>query len=73
MRIYLAGDILYYSNGRFMGRILPGDDGFYVWWPNPDAGVGYIDGPLLKEIAELLERMNAPWQADIDNYMRNHP
>ena len=43
-------------------EFIPGDDGFYIWWPK-----GYIYGAFtsnnLREIADELDRKNKEWEA----------
>jgi hypothetical protein len=54
------------SNGVALGQLQPSDDGFYVLWP--DLKGGYWAGYVLREIANKLDELNAPWEKMIDDY-----
>jgi hypothetical protein len=49
------------------GDIVAGDDGFYVYWPTRNT-MGAVDAHQLRILADELDRMNAPWQAEIDKF-----
>ena len=60
---------VYFENGVYMGDILCKEDGFYDWWSVWKAGIGsYLDAFFLRNMADLLDEMNAPWQRNIDAY-----
>lgn len=48
------------------GDLVQGDDGFWIYWPT--RSMGAVSAHELRYIADELDRMNAPWQADIDRY-----
>ena len=47
-----------------MGDILRKEDGFYDFWPEHRGG--YWPSYILRDIAEYLEFLNAPWEAEIE-------
>ncbi len=47
------------------------DDGFVYYWPAGHAG-GALSSHQLREIADELDRRNAPWQADINKYFEEN-
>ena len=48
-----------------------GDDGYVMYWPSGFAG-GAFSAHQLREIADELDRRNAPWQADINKYFEEN-
>lgn len=46
-----------------------GDDGFVMYWPSGFAGGGF-SAWMLRELADEIDRRNAAWQADLDNYFK---
>jgi hypothetical protein len=68
-RIKLEGNLLLHKNGVRMGEIDVCEDGFFVWWPAKF--YGYLDGPLLQEIADLLKDKNASWQEQVNSIIEN--
>lgn len=52
---------------KIIADIMPADDGYYVYWPR-NAGKGYFTSELLKAIAAELDRRNATWNQDINDY-----
>ena len=60
---------VYFENGVLMGDILCKEDGFYDWWPIHRNGC--LSAAFLRNMADLLDEMNAPWQRDIDAYFDN--
>jgi len=58
-----GGYNLIFYNGVYMGEVLKDDDGFYKYWPVQRAG--YWDSPPLRAIADLLDHLNAEWDAQI--------
>lgn len=46
--------------------IIPGDDGFYVFWP--DRFTGAFSAANLRAIADRLDELNAPWEKEINDY-----
>lgn len=56
---------LYYSNGVYLGDLVLNNDGFIVFFPNPDS-CGYWDEGFLTYVLEVLEARNAPWRDTIN-------
>lgn len=51
---------------RTRGDIISSEDGFKVYWPlNP---VGFLSAEALRIIADELDRLNEPWQKQINEY-----
>jgi hypothetical protein len=46
-------------------------DGFFYYFPRP--GGGSLSPWMLRAIADELDRLNAPYEAEIDEYFRTHP
>lgn len=44
--------------------ILAGDDGFFIFWPTTNKGA--YSAHHLREIADLLDEKNAPWEQQIN-------
>ena len=42
------------------------EDGFYVYWPQEPMGA--YTSHSLRQIADELDRLNGPWQAQIDAF-----
>ena len=64
MTIRLDGSNLYYSNGVKLGEVVMDVDGFYYFWP--ELRGGHWDQSVLRQISDLLEEKNKPWQDKID-------
>ena len=45
-------------------------DGFTYWWP---MGGGYWPAHALRTIADELDRINKPWEDEINKYFEEHP
>lgn len=52
-----------YYNGVDMGTFEHGDDGYLYYWPSKREGC-WSAAPM-REIANLLDHLNAPWDAQI--------
>jgi len=63
--IYKEGDKLFAYNGKQIGEVLCKEDGFYDWWPETGQG-GYWPADMLIAIGELLNRLNADWQKQLE-------
>lgn len=46
-------------------------DGFYYYFPKPNGGS--LSPWMLRAIADELDRRNAPWDAQIEQYFKEHP
>lgn len=62
---------LRFRNGVACGAVLQEVDGYYVWYPS--AGSGFWESAHLRKIADLLDRMNAEWDAVIKSDPRVTP
>lgn len=60
---------LYYENGVLLGQILMKEDGYYDFWPELKGG--YWSAEVLRQIADLLDQLNAPWEKEINDYFAN--
>lgn len=51
------------------GEFVTDVDGFVYWWPsvNPEH-VGHLSAFSLRFLADELDRRNAPWEAQIEEY-----
>jgi hypothetical protein len=45
-------------------------DGFVYWWPSQET-TGAFSGYILRAIADELDRRNAEWNKQINNYFEN--
>jgi hypothetical protein len=52
------------------GDLVRAECGFYVYWPM--RGMGAVAAHELRYLADELDRLNAPWQAEIDKYFSEH-
>jgi membrane-bound inhibitor of C-type lysozyme len=62
---------LRYENGVACGHIAKDVDGYYYWWPTGRRGSW--QGFALREIADLLDRMNAEWDAEVARDLSTSP
>lgn len=46
-------------------------DGFVYWWPHGSVN-GHLAAHHLREIADELDRRNAEWGKQIDEYFNKH-
>ena len=51
------------------GDIVRGDDGYYVYWPRR---TGAYPSYHLRALADELDRLNEPYQNDLDAYFEEH-
>jgi len=56
---------VYYYNGVECGEFLRGDDGYYDWWPEFPSNGGCLASHFLREIADKLDKLNEPWDKQI--------
>lgn len=56
-----------FHNGVDMGTLEMDVDGYYKYWPAQCAG--YWDAPPLRAIADLLDHVNAEWDAKVQKYV----
>lgn len=64
-QVHLEGTKLYYENGVYMGEIFALEDGFKYFWPEAKEVHGAWGAGVLRAIADLLDEMNAPWEAEL--------
>jgi hypothetical protein len=61
---------VHHENGVRLGDILAKEDGFYDFWPDYTQGRGgYWPAYILRELADKLDELNAPWQAQLEELM----
>ncbi|MEO5344672.1 MAG: hypothetical protein H7842_15395 [Gammaproteobacteria bacterium SHHR-1] len=58
-----GGYAVTYRNGVDMGALEMDVDGYYKYWPEQRAG--YWDAPPMRAIADLLDHVNAEWDAQV--------
>ena len=58
---------VYYCNGVYVGEFYREVSGHYVYDPDRTKG-GYWSEGMLIEIAEELQRLNKPWDDQINQY-----
>lgn len=51
---------------RVYKNFVVGDDGYYIYWPTGNGGA--YDANCLRIIADELDRLNEPWDAEIKAY-----
>lgn len=64
--IELKGKELFFHNGVKLGEILAGDDGFKQFWP--ELRGGYWETYVLRQIADMVDEINAPWEKQIRDF-----
>ena len=60
---------VYYKNGVLLGEVISGDDGFFAFWP--ELRGGFWEAHVLRAIADNLDKINAPWEKQIEAYFDN--
>ena len=60
-----GGYAVTYYNGVNMGTLEMDVDGYYKYWPVQRAG--YWEAPPIRAIADLLDHVNAEWDAKVRN------
>ena len=51
--------------------ICPLDCGFWHYWPEKNRGA--LSSHNLKQVAEILDEINAPWQKQLEQYFAENP
>lgn len=66
--LYVNGDKQAVLRGRNKpwGRIIQDNDGYFYWWQE-DGTSGSVPALALKELAYILDTLNAPWDMIIQN------
>jgi hypothetical protein len=57
---------LLWSNGADLGAVSKDVDGYYVWWPKQTGGCW--PAYALRAIADQLDEINAPWDAEVQGH-----
>ena len=57
---------VYYEDRVFLGLIFAKEDGFYDFWP--DLKDGCWSAYVLREIADKLDEINAPYEKELNEY-----
>jgi hypothetical protein len=60
------------SVSRERGDFVQDVDGFFYFWPE-EATEGYFSPHHLRWLADELDKLNEPWQKEIDDYHEKHP
>lgn len=63
------GKLIFVPNGKEIGDIYQEVDGYFVFWPT---GTGFWESHMLREIADLLDAMNEPWDTEVRNYFEQY-
>ena len=50
------------------GDFVLAEDGFWVYWPTHPHSAGAIASPELRILADELDRLNKPWQEQMDKF-----
>lgn len=66
----MANIRMVYQN-NFLGELVKGKDGFYVFFPRLRE-VGIWDGAMLHYIAEELDGLNEAVRADLEHWLNNN-
>lgn len=73
MSFYLESELgkrtIYHENGKQLGELLMGDDGFYAWWP-PTNMQGCLPEYAIHYIYTALVALNFGKSAQLDEYFR---
>jgi len=59
---------VFHENGVYLGDLLTKDDGFYDWRPEHPSKGGCWPSSVLKELADKIDELNAPYEAQIEEY-----
>lgn len=58
--------LVVHDNGKYLGDLIPGDDGYFCWWPSPECEKpGCWPEYVLRSIADKLEELNEPWDKEV--------
>lgn len=60
-------EILRYKNGVPCGVIAKDVDGYFYWWPDRES-YGSWSAHAIRQVADLLDTMNAQWDKEIKDY-----
>ena len=60
--------LIFVPNGKVIGDVYREVDGYYVFWPT---GTGFWESHMLREIADLLDAANKPWDDELTEFFRN--
>lgn len=59
------GRLIFVPNGKEIGDVYQEVDGYYVF---SSAIQGFWESHMLREIANLLDSLNEPWDTEVRNY-----
>lgn len=62
---------VFFENGVYLGDFLIKDDGFYDFWPEHPSTGGYWPSYVLRELADKLDVLNAPYEKELNEYFEN--
>ncbi len=55
-------------NNQNAGDLECKEDGYWDWWPEVPGRGGYIPAWVLREIADKLDDLNAPWDKIVQEH-----
>jgi hypothetical protein len=64
-------DVIFSSNQKLVGKFILDVDGFFYFWPEREDGAW--SAWSMKEIASMLDEMNAEWEQHIEEYFEKNP
>lgn len=64
-RLRVEDGRLIFQNGVDLGAVYQEVDGYYVFWPE---AVGSWEAWVLRDIADLLDKMNQPWDDEVREF-----
>lgn len=59
----------YWENGSYMGYVYKEIDGFYTYVIEDKGGT--IDAYVLRALANKIDKLNKPWNDQINEYFKN--
>ena len=62
---------IYFENGIFLGEFIIKEDGYYDFWPEHPSKDGYWSSYVLREIANTLDELNAPYEKELNEYFNS--
>lgn len=56
------------NNNKDIGLVFRDVDGYYYWWPENMDWSGSWPSHVLRDIADLLDELNKPWDDELKEY-----
>jgi len=60
------------KNGIFLGQLMPGDDGYHIFFSEDTRGAAW-SGWLLREIADKIDELDKDWNEQVIKALENVP